>query len=293
MTSSPRSLDVTPIREGPISILDYRCSAQRGERPREEEHGAFSISYVRRGTFGYRLGQASFELVPGSVLVGYAGDAYVCTHDHHGGGDECLSFRFAPDIVDSITPGGAAERRELWRAGGMPPLAPLVVLGELAQAAAVGQSDAAPEEIGLLLAARSLGAAAGVTPAPTRATARDRRRVVEAALWIEERAPEAIDLELIAQEAGLSVFHFLRLFASVLGVTPHQWLVRTRLRRAASLLVEDGARAITDVAGDVGFADLSNFIRTFRRAAGVSPRDFRRAAAGDRKILQDRLGARP
>ena len=40
---------------------------------------------------------------------------------------------------------------------------------------------------------------------------------------------------------------------------------------------------------DVGFADLSNFVRTFHRAAGVSPRAFRRAAKGDRKIFQDRL----
>ena len=42
---------------------------------------------------------------------------------------------------------------------------------------------------------------------------------------------------------------------------------------------------------DVGFGDLSNFVRTFRRAAGVSPRDFRRAAKGERKILQDRIAA--
>ena len=71
-------------------------------------------------------------------------------------------------------------------------------------------------------------------------------------------------------------------------MTPHQYLVRSRLRRAARLLADD-ARSITDVAFDVGFGDLSNFVRTFHRAAGVSPRAFRRAAKGDRKILQDRL----
>ena len=38
-----------------------------------------------------------------------------------------------------------------------------------------------------------------------------------------------------------------------------------------------------------GFGDLSNFVRTFRRAAGVSPRGFRKASKGDRKILQERL----
>ncbi|XXT60555.1 helix-turn-helix domain-containing protein [Sorangium sp. So ce590] len=68
-------------------------------------------------------------------------------------------------------------------------------------------------------------------------------------------------------------------------------LVRARLRRAARLLA-DGARSITDIALDVGFGDLSNFVRTFHRAAGVSPRGFRRAARGDRKIFQDRLAAR-
>jgi AraC-like DNA-binding protein len=74
----------------------------------------------------------------------------------------------------------------------------------------------------------------------------------------------------------------------VLGVTPHQYLVRSRLRRAARLLTDD-ARPITEVALEVGFGDLSNFVRTFHRAAGVSPRRFRQAARGDRKILQDRL----
>jgi AraC-like DNA-binding protein len=74
----------------------------------------------------------------------------------------------------------------------------------------------------------------------------------------------------------------------VLGVTPHQYLLRSRLRHAARLLADDD-RPVTQIALDVGFADLSNFVRTFHRAAGVPPRAFRRAARGDRKILQDRL----
>ena len=71
--------------------------------------------------------------------------------------------------------------------------------------------------------------------------------------------------------------------------------MRGRLRAAARLLADDD-RPITDVALAAGFADLSNFVRTFHRAAGVSPRRFRRAARGgarDRKILQDRIAAPP
>ncbi|WP_449337257.1 helix-turn-helix domain-containing protein [Streptomyces griseus] len=79
------------------------------------------------------------------------------------------------------------------------------------------------------------------------------------------------------------------MFSNVLGVTPHQYLVRAQ-RHAARLLADD-ARSITSIAFDVEFGDLSNFVRTFHRAAGVSPRRFRDAARGDRKIFQERLKA--
>jgi AraC-like DNA-binding protein len=51
----------------------------------------------------------------------------------------------------------------------------------------------------------------------------------------------------------------------------------------------DDDSPITDIAYDVGFNDLSNFVRTFHRASGASPMRFRQASKGDRKILQDRL----
>jgi AraC-like DNA-binding protein len=129
---------------------------------------------------------------------------------------------------------------------------------------------------------------AGQDFAPVSVTARDRRRAVRMALWLEAHADQPLDLQRVARESGVSAFHFLRLFAKVTGVTPHQYLVRTRLRRAARLLAQD-SRPIAAIAYEVGFGDLSNFVRTFRRAAGVSPRHFRRATQRDRKILQDRL----
>jgi AraC-like DNA-binding protein len=165
-----------------------------------------------------------------------------------------------------------------------------MVLGELGQAAAEGASDAALDEVGVAMAARFLALASGAAGKPVAPSAADRRRAVEAALKLDAEAARPLDLAGAAQAAGLSVYHFLRVFAKVLGVTPHQYLVRARLRRAARLLAEDG-RAITDIAYDVGFGDLSNFVRTFRRAAGVSPRAFRKAAKGERKILQERLVA--
>ena len=272
----------TPLPGGSISVFDYRCDIGPGDKPFVERHDDHSISYVRKGSFGYRTRGESFELVSGSILVGNRGDEYVCTHDH-AYGDECLSFVVSEPVLEAV--GGESS---IWRIGCLPPMPELVVLGELAQAAADGTSDLGLDEAGMLLAARFIQIASGRESRLARAHARDRRRAVEAAFWLDANSSEPVDLESAATVAGISAFHFLRLFAGVLGVTPHQYLVRCRLRRAARLLADD-TRSITDVAFDVGFADLSNFVRTFHRAAGVSPRVFRRAAKGDRKIFQDRL----
>ena len=163
-----------------------------------------------------------------------------------------------------------------------------MVLGELAQAAAEGQSDIGLDEIGHLLASRLVEVVGGERRRPGKVTARDRRRAVETALWLDAQSDQPIDLDDAAAQAGVSPFHFLRLFSRVLGVTPHQYLVRSRLRHAARLLTEDD-RDVTDIAYDVGFGDLSNFVRTFHRAAGVSPLKFRQASRGMRKIFQERL----
>jgi AraC-like DNA-binding protein len=266
-----------------ISVSDFRCSVRPGDTPFVERHHAHSISYVRKGSFGCRSRGRSFELVAGSILVGHPGDEYSCSHDHVCG-DECLSFFLGPELVQAI-----GDSAEVWQIGCAPPLPELMVLGELAQAAADGRSDVGLDEIGEVFARRFVEVASGRAERPVPSAPRDRRRAVEAALWIDAHSHRQIDLEDAAGQADISPFHFLRLFASVLGVTPHQYLVRSRLRHAARLLADD-ACSVTDVAYDVGFGDLSNFVRTFHRAAGVSPRKFRQASRGMRKIFQERLG---
>ena len=272
----------TLLQRQSISVSDFRCSAGPDDTPFVEQYGCHSISYVRKGSFGCRCRGRSFELVAGSILVGYPGDEFTCTHDHVCG-DECLSFFSGPELVEAI-----GDRTEVWRIGAAPPLPELMVLGELAQAAAEGRSDIGLDEVGQIFTSRFVEVVSGQAREPAPTKARDRRRAVETALWIDAHSHQQIDLEHAAGQAGISPFHFLRLFSGVLGVTPHQYLVRSRLRHAARLLADDDI-SVTDVAYDVGFGDLSNFVRTFHRAAGVSPRRFRQASRGMRKIFQDRL----
>jgi AraC-like DNA-binding protein len=272
----------TLLQRKSISVSDFRCSAGPGDKPFAEQHRCHSISYVRKGSFGLRCRGKFSELVAGSVLIGHPGDEYTCTHDHVCG-DECLSFFLDEELVESIS-----DSHAVWQTGSAPPLGELMVLGELAQAAADGFSNIGLDEVGQLLASRFVEMVSGKARKVGPNAARDRRRAVEAALWIDANSHREIDLEDAAAQAGISAFHFLRLFAHVLGVTPHQYLVRSRLRHAARRLADDDS-PITDIAYDVGFGDLSNFVRTFHLAAGTSPLRFRQASRGMRKIFQERL----
>ena len=265
-----------------ISVSDFRCDAGPGDKPFVEVHRCHSISYVRKGSFGLRCRGKSHELVAGSVMIGHPGDEYLCSHEHVCG-DECLSFFLGPELMETV-----GDSAAIWQIGCAPPLPELMVLGELAQAAADGNSDIGLDEIGQLLASRFVEVVSGQPRKAASSAARDRRRVVETALWIDTHSNLSIGLEDAAGQAGISPFHFLRLFSDPLGVTPHQYLVRSRLRHAARRLADDDS-PITEIAYDVGFGDLSNFVRTFHRAAGASPLKFRRASRGDRKIFQDRL----
>jgi len=272
----------TVLARGSLRIVDYRCTEPSGAPGFVEHHEEHALAYVRSGSFGYRSRGRRHELVAGSLMVGGPGDEYVCSHDH-AHGDRCLAFHLGADLIDAI-----AGRPALWQLGCVPPVPELMVLGELGWAAATGKTDVGLDEVGLWLVARFAALVAGRPPSAPVA-ARDRGRAVEVALWIDAHADQPIDLAAAAHQAGLSEFHFLRVFHRVLGVTPKQYVIRSRLRRAARLLAED-TRPITDVALEVGFGDLSNFVRTFHRAAGLSPRRFRQASRGERALVHARLG---
>src|SRR5262245_32143579 len=104
----------TLLQRASISVADFRCTAKPGDAPFAEQYGCHSISYVRKGSFGCCSRGRSFELVTGSVLVGYPGDEYVCSHDHVCG-DECLSFFLSPELVEAI-----GDRTGTWRIGCAP-----------------------------------------------------------------------------------------------------------------------------------------------------------------------------
>jgi AraC family transcriptional regulator len=129
------------------------------------------------------------------------------------------------------------------------------------------------EEVALDLAGKVAGLLAEEGEMPV--SSRDERRIVEVLRRIEVEADQALSLADLAREAAMSRYHFLRTFRQVVGLTPHQFILRTRLHRAAVALRRSG-RPVLDIALDAGFGDLSTFNRRFHATMGVTPSAYRR-----------------
>jgi len=93
--------------------------------------------------------------------------------------------------------------------------------------------------------------------------------------FIQAHLGEDLSLEAMATPAGLSPFHFARLFKKSTGMAPHQYLVRQRVLRARELL-RMGGTSIASVALEVGFCDQSHLAAHFKRTFGLTPKAFMR-----------------
>lgn len=89
------------------------------------------------------------------------------------------------------------------------------------------------------------------------------------------RLAEPLGLEVLAQAAGLSSFHFSRAFQQTTGLSPHRYLSQLRLDRARVLLAHSDL-PLTKLAAKVGYGDASYFTRTFKRQFGMTPIRYRR-----------------
>jgi AraC-like DNA-binding protein len=249
---------------------DVLCTAGPQDRPYEEEHSAFSIAVVVRGSFQYHSSCGAAVMSPGALLLGNWGQKFECRHEH-AAGDRCLSFHYTPEFFDRC--GVPAFR--VPRIPALPELAPWVAMAQLAVQA--------PHKVSFdELAWGLIGAVAGVVR-PSRKGDRapgpaDVRRLSATLRFIEAHFTEPLPLAQLASTASMSAFHFLRTFRQVTGLTPHQYLLRTRLREAAIRLATRPDR-ILDITLGSGFGDLSNFNHAFHAEFGVSPRDYRRVSA--------------
>jgi AraC-like DNA-binding protein len=294
VTGASGHLEMRAIAGGDGWIVqDVVCTSGPSDRPFQERHAGTTIAIVVAGSFQYR-GSAGRELMtPGSLVLGNTDQAFECGHEH-GSGDRCISFWYAPEYFERLrADAGSRTTKKTFRMLRLPPLreTSFVVARACAGLADQGgpssmsgglSSDTGGlswEDLSLRLAVLAVQLDQGLPPGGASAPPSSVSRVTRVVRKIERQPDASLSLGSLAEEAGLSPYHFLRTFERLTGLTPHQYILRTRLREAATRLAIQPARVI-DIALDCGFGDVSNFNRSFRAEFGVSPRVFRRQAGG-------------
>ena len=91
---------------------------------------------------------------------------------------------------------------------------------------------------------------------------------------IESDLSEDLPLKVLANAAGLSEYHFLRMFKQSTGYTPHQYVMHQRIERAKTLLKKTDM-TVTEIAYLLGFSTPAHFTHHFRRKTGLTPREMR------------------
>jgi len=86
-----------------------------------------------------------------------------------------------------------------------------------------------------------------------------------------------VGLDVVAREAAMSPFHFIRQFQALFGQTPHQFRIHARVERARYLLTLDRG-SVTDVCMEVGFSSVGSFSDLFERRVGMRPSVYRHRA---------------
>lgn len=270
-------------RDADWTLNEFTCKAGPQDRPFEERHTSVAIAAVLEGSFQYRCDSGRALLYPGAVMLGNIGACYECGHEH-GSGDRCVSLHFTPALFEEIAASTAGSSRFRFAAAMLPALKSLN--RPMAEMAALAANTSTPnrrtpnrmavEELAIGMAETVVEAVAGGNARSVLLSPADSRRISRVLRHIELHAAEPLDLTALAAVACMSKYHFLRSFRRSTGVTPHQYLLSLRLRRAAQQLCNSTA-PVSSIAFDAGFGDLSTFNAGFRVQFGVSPGNFRAA----------------
>ena len=259
-------------------------SVDRSDHPKDQVHidGSvarithYDVTFVVSGEFRVERSHGTWAFSPGDVLLCYPGVSQAVFHPASGARDVCLCMRFAStgleDILGSLPsvkavprrPASASNAFNLWRL----------------QEALKNDDRLTVESVALSSAQSFLGDEK--TAFQWRAVDRNfswyRLRVKRVCDYIAENCSCDCSLIGLARLAGISPFHFTRVFHYFMGLPVHQYVANCRMTEAAKAIRQ--GEPVSDAAYGLGFSSLSYFSRAFRRHFGQSPSDFRKAARG-------------
>jgi len=234
----------------------------------EEAADRFQINVVERGWF--RLGYRGREwtLGAGSVFLSRPGDVYRYAHMRDLAPDACLSVSFCDSLSTDLAE--TFERTPI----ALPPTNRLAFLSLRLGSCTANCDPMSLDELACELVDAAEHAEAGrhrlYRPEQLRSYA---QRISAAREMIDTRPAGRHSLWELASGVAMSPFLFARVFRDLMGIPPHQYVVRVRLQRARALLGQ--GMSVTETCYASGFNSLSHFIKMFRVHYGQSPSQFK------------------
>ncbi|MCP3061588.1 helix-turn-helix domain-containing protein [Myxococcus sp. K38C18041901] len=263
-----------------FDVSDCVCRAGCHSPVVEGMHTRVCVSVVLSGVFHARGPEGDAVVGPGALLLGNRAAPYEFRHVDEGG-DRSLVIECSDAMLDEALDSRGDDvrsTRPFERTCVPASLASLEAVLLARQALEPGDAEDLRQ---VVLAVVDVALRLGGERADSRVERSERqvRSVARVLRYLESHVAEDCSLETLASIAGLTRFHFLRVFRAVTGQTPRQLVIATRLRLAANLLRASRTR-VTDIALESGFGDLSHFTMSFTRAFGISPRAYRVRALG-------------
>jgi AraC family transcriptional regulator len=251
-------------RSDEISVHRFDHPVEHEDQPYEEIAGAFRASFVECGTFDLAVRDKSWRVNAGDVMLSHPGMRFRASFQGKGFNDTCLSLTYLSANDDGFDP----TRR--WERSGRHVLPQSNRVRYLRWGLRRAVEDSAP------MLAEYCATALFIDEHAAPGALFSERKFD----WYAERvhfARERLDREFasvftvseLARSVGMSMFHFARVFTELVGMPPHQYLLRARLRAARAMLRE--GRSVTETCFACGFSNLSHFSRSFARRYGHTP----------------------
>lgn len=257
---------IVPLWNSPeISVYRFDHPVGHEDQPFEDVAGGFRASFVEAGTFVLEVGAGRWRVAAGDVMLSHPGMRFRSSFQGRGFNDTCLSIVYEAANDDRF------DVARNWARVGRPVLAATNRLGYLRwglqRSVACGDPMFAE-----YCATEIFRETPGTDPAPLyreQKLAWYAERVHHVRRRLELEFAQDVSVSELARSVGMSMFHFTRVFAELVGVPPHRYRLLARLSAARAMLRQGGG--VTETCYACGFRNLSHFSRSFSRHYGVAP----------------------
>ena len=266
-------------------IKDFRCTCMKCCISKLEHLQEFSICFVRSGFYEQRIFKRAHELHIGRLIVSKPEIEYVVRHiDDHP--DLVTSFNFTHDFYERVTDHFKQEARWFFS---NPDLQSLLVTAHadiefihqriLKQASQ--QTSLELDDLVLQLVEKvmhTLGNKPKVEPLSETLKRHHLNTIERARDFLFQNFAKDISLQQLAEHCCVSLFHFSRIFKSIMNCSPHQYLKEIRLNQA-QLLLQSTELSVTEIAFQSGFNSLEHFTTSYKQRFAHVPLTARKSTA--------------